>query len=320
MTTFITPEHLNHLKFNLGNPSSINLPSSSYRIEDDVDAYNDYWFQILVYETPEDPSVKPNLVFGKKKDLLAQYNLSESSLPTSGVSVDPEFVKDGDPKYASSIAYLLQARKLSQTLAYTWLKPEDIEDEEIRFQVGLIRTILDTFSIAPKEKIVGSDDVSEIALERELLSIKEAGYDSFLIKPGSIGYDSIKLPLLFSGQAYYKKDDNYRRICDSIISTCDSVNQYSMNISWNTFYASVEDLPASGRSPNPPYTQMTLGYPPKPNEFNLNDKQIKDWATATEYYGDSTFPFYPEKNTSEWRNQQVEYVVPPYPYMPLTSW
>jgi len=328
-----TPEYLNSLKFKVDGEFSINLFSSPSGIQDHVDGVDDHWFQILVYDYDEvckEPSYsKPKLVQAKKEELIKKYKLDPLSLPSSGVIVNQGFVNTNDPSY-STIRFLLQCRKLSQLFTSTWIDIEDIEDiEDSKFKAKLIKIILNTFNIAPKHVDI-DDNPIDASDYHNYSDNKNKKKDNYIIKPDSQGYSSIKLPLLFSGQAYYKKNDQYLRVLDPILSTYEAVWEYAIKISWDTFYASRIDISQAGIAPNPPYTQVTMGYPPKPSAFNITDQQIKDWANAKDQYEDyqdedyennKSFPFYPQKDTapdSEWMNKKIQYISPPCPYVPLS--
>ncbi|MEI2582033.1 hypothetical protein [Scytonema sp. PRP1] len=75
----------------------------------------------------------------------------------------------------------------------------------------------------------------------------------------------------------------------------------------------------AGFSPNPPYTKVTLGYPPRPTlgKYTVTEEQVENWALAGEY--DKLLPFYPRLDSPDWKNKQLKFVVPPYPYIPLSS-
>ena len=225
----------------------------------------------------------------------------------------------------STVRFLLQCRKLSQILAYTWLDPDRIPENK-KHQIKLVRKILDSYNIIPDTYWANDQNqverIKDIEVEKKLLEIKETkdGLLNLLIKPEYISYRSISLALLLSGQAYYRgAGDQWKRICDPIFSTYEMIWEYAVDVSWDTFYATRIDISQAGERPTPPYTKVTLSYPPRPNEFSLEQDKIQEWVTAEEDFKDSKYPFYPEEDTPDWHNHQLKFVVPPYPYIPLST-
>lgn len=287
--------------------------------------YGEYYFQILIFE---DVTGAAKLVYGTKKALQATYSLDASSLPTPGAIVDDDFLSGGKGQKIAELAsvrFLLQGRKISQMMAYTWLNSDNIPDE-IKDQTQLAKKIFNSYNIVPETYWVNSPDeietIQDIEIEEKLLDIKQTNEQllDFLIKPEHVGYDSISLALLLCGQVYYKgKDAQWTRVWEPIFGTYEIVWEYACDISWNAFYNMTIDLSQSGVVPKPPYAKMVLGYPPRPDEFNLGQDQIEKWATAKEFSScDNEYPFYPQKGTAEWKNQQLKFVIPPYPYIPLS--
>lgn len=317
MTTLFTPDLLKSFKSNL------NINVGSRHISPVIDNHDKNWFQILILEkdSANSENFEAKLVYGEKKNLEKQYK-TKLSLPTDGVEIDTSFVSKSDSEF-STVRFLLQCRKLSQILTYTWLNPVEIE-EKMKLPIKLIKRILNTYNIIPDTFICSEniclEKVLDIELQQKLLDIEkeDTQFGDFLIKPESMSYSSVPLALLFCGQAYYKDGDQLIKICEPIFSTYESIWEYAIRLSWDTFYATRIDLSQAGLSPKPPYTRVTMGYPPKPNEFNLGENQIKNWVTAKEYFEDSDYPFYPEKATTSWQNKQLEYVIAPYPYIPLS--
>lgn len=331
-------KNLNNLEFMFG---SLALSEEELlRYESDEDQY----FQILIAEEtptgsyPQNSTVPKNdlikLVYGTKEDLKKRYpGVADDALPSKGVSVDNDFinrdnaekpVKDSDQMRLmySTVRFLLQSRKLSQAMVYTWMDDADIPSDK-KAQVHLVRDIFRAYNIVPPTYHLQTDQETELedATKLEIPSDK----CKYLVKPTYQSYFSIRLMLLLSGQAYYKTTDQttgqtlYKQIWEPIYSTYEIIWEYGIDVSWSTFYASREDISKSGFRPNPPYTMVTLGYPPKPDligGYNLTAEQIAKWATAPDYEGE--LPFYPEKDSPQWKNRQIEYAVPPYPYMPCS--
>ncbi|GBF81827.1 hypothetical protein [Aphanothece sacrum] len=190
----------------------------------------------------------------------------------------------------------------------------------MKLKIELTRIILDTYNIIPDSYIL-SEKVPDLRLKQMLLEIEKKNPQllDFLIKPESVSYASIPLALLLCGQAYYYEENGeLTRICDPILSTYELIWEYAVRLSWDTFYATRIDISQAGLSPKPPYTKVTMGYPPKPNEFSLKEEHIKEWVTAKEHYECGGYPFYPEKDSENWKNKQLDHVVAPYPYIPLS--
>ena len=328
MTQIYTPNLFKSFKSNLhikvgAEPKSSHDPTNPAK-------YDKYYFQILIFEHTED-SFK--LVYGTKEALQAKYGLDPSSLPAYGVTVDQDFLAKGkknSPTEAqikiaelSTVRFLLQCRKLSQIMTYTWLDEDRIPESTKKYQIKLVRKIFDSYNIIPDTYWVKDRDevekLEDLEIEEKLLEIQKTQdyLLDFLIKPDYISYDSISLALLLSGQAYYQDDGKWTSISEAIFSTYEMIWEYALDVSWDTFYASRIDLSKAGVKPKPPYTKVTLGYPPRPDEFALGQDKIQKWVTSGEYK--NKFAFYPQKNTPEWDNQQLNCVQPPYPYMPLSS-
>ncbi len=291
----------------------------------DTNRYGEYYFQILIFE---DIAGAAKLVYGTKEALRATYGLDLSSLPTPGAIVDDDFLSGGEElKVAElvTVRFLLQGRKISQMIAYTWLNEDNIPDE-IKDQTKLAKKIFNSYNIIPETYWVNYPDkvekVQDIQIEKKLWEIKQTKNHLvyFLIEPEHVGYDSISLALLLCGQAYYKdKDSQWTRVWEPIFGTYEVVWEYVCDISWNSFYNTITDLSQSGATPKPPYAKMLLGYPPRPDEFSLGQDKIRKWATAQEFSScDNEYPFYPQKDGAEWNNQQLKFVVSPHPYIPVT--
>ena len=288
--------------------------------------YSEYYFQILIFD--EDSSTL-KLVYGEKKYLLNKYYIKKSLLPTRGVKVDRTFLSQ-KPKNKklhgsfSTIRFLLQCRKLSQIMSSTWLNLHNITDNAVK-KTQLISKIFNSYNIVPKTYWLdenGLSEITELQLEENILKIEQKNRNllTYLIKPTHIGYSSISLALLLSGQAYYKDGDKWETICDSILSTYEIIWEYALDISWDTFYAHKIDLSQAGGRQQPPFTKVTLGYPPRPDQFSLNQEDIKTWTNAKDDDIDGNkYPFYPPKTSQKWENQELEFVAPPFPYIPLST-
>ncbi len=320
-----TPGFIRGLRSNLNFNIGIDPTDSESRSESAN--YDDHYFQIIIFENLEEA---PKLVYGTKKDIEDTYSLEKKTdspldpnFPTLGALVDQGFLPPNGPlrnAERSTIRFLLQCRKLSQLMAHTWL---DDAPENIKFA----KKIFDSYNLIPETFwLEGSEEpkgsINNTQLTENLLGIKEEnqGKDSFLIKPQYTSYSSISLALALCGQAYYYpgKSRQLTRICKPIFSTYEMIWEYALDLSWDTFYASRIDISAATGNPQPPYTRVTLGYPPQPYEFSSPEGQgkIEKWATLED--DDKEFGFYPDPSTDDWDNQQINCVEPPYPYLPLS--
>ncbi|HEY9618827.1 MAG TPA: hypothetical protein V6C78_00580 [Crinalium sp.] len=317
-----TPSYLNFLKSNLSIREGTSSPN-----ENDSSLY---LFQILIFE---DGAGHPQLVYGTKQALEKMLNKPADSdlFPSRGTSLDkdflsnrPEIIKEAE---RSTARFLKQARELSQRMAATWLNEENIPTED-RDKIKLVRIILNEYNLTPATYFVNdegvlSDEIESNSVESRIEQEAVGGKDTlYLIKPEYISYKSISLSLLLCGQAYYKNDNHeWTRIWEPIFSNYEMVYEYALNLSWDTFYATRKDIAQSGINQNPPYTEVTLGYPPRPPEFNLKQEDIKRWVLAKEMPSDGEeFPFYPHKDQNDkFVSDQIKFAAPPFPYLPLST-
>ena len=345
MTTYI-PNYSQDIHLSL---SKVDLNKCKYSFINPNE--EDFYFQILVNDGNND-SFK--LLYGTKKQLKEYLNLKKIDLPTIGTPVDENFVDTPinsvytpqndecatknlsqnqnktliqnsieSAKYAT-VRYLLQSRKLSQLITSTWIDKKDRKTE-------LTKKIFDTNPTLPEDIYILCADrqsVDKIEEHKEL--------SSFIIRRDSLSYQSISLALLLSGQAYYKNDDKYEQICDSIVSTYEIIWEFGFGLSWNQFYGYRRDVAEPGLNPAPPYNTVTLPYPPKPDESSLEQKNIEEWARAKDLvargefdkawsgdpkYKNYKYPFYPLWNPSEekWVDDELKFIAPAYPFIALTS-
>jgi len=319
MAQVFTRSYVQNLQSNL----SIKIGQKPKSI--DGNQYNDYYFQLLIFEN-EDP---PKLVYGTKEALQTKYNLAPSSFPSSGAKVDPRFCPSGkdQPKdplaqaELSTVHFLLQTRKLSQMIAYTWLEPENIP-KKMQAKVNLVRKIL----IFPHQKVctywldnhqVYENPISEIDLCRKLLGDSEQTPPeySWLIQPDNINYDFIALALLLCGQAFYKDENGqFAHIWEPIGSIYQLIFEYGLDVSWELFHGVMTEIGHTGK--DFPAGKITVPYPPRPSEFNVSQSDIETWAKAKEH--DGPYPFYPSQDSEDWKNHQLKHVYPPSPYIPLS--
>ncbi|NET71152.1 MAG: hypothetical protein F6K62_09545 [Sphaerospermopsis sp. SIO1G2] len=309
-----TKTHINHLKSKI---SSKNDSSNS-------ESLDDYYFQILLLDASNVDDIKSELVYGTKKQLREKYKLSEKSLPTQGVELNKDFfgINDGriDVNQASNYSLgrnLLQTRKLSQMMSYTWLDLNQDQQDKLKSlgitdsQIHLVRYVLNTYNKPPQTISWLDPDSKDIKRD-------------YLIESDSDGYSAISLALLLAGQAYYSPDGQktWQPIWPTIFGTTEIVRQYYFDINWNSYHGVVEEMSRLNENTQSPYYKATMGYPTKPDSFNVSQKNLFDWATAKETDSqDNDYPFYPNKNKDpeQWNNGNIEYVVPPFPYIPLSS-
>ncbi|MFN9675587.1 MAG: hypothetical protein ACK552_24655, partial [Microcystis sp.] len=242
------------------------------------DQYNQYYFQLLIFENED----TPKLVYGTKEALQTKYNLAPSSFPSSGCEVDPEFCPSGqdqdkDPLAEiklSTVHFLLQTRKISQMIAYTWLEPENIPDE-MKTKVKLVREILKFTN--QKLPTCWLDDPSQepkgingIDLSRKLLGYSQTipSEYSWLIPQSHISYDFIALALLLCGQAFYKDENGqFANIWEPIGSIYQLIFEYGIDVTWELFHGVMTELVHTGK--DFPANKITVPYPPRPSEFNV---------------------------------------------------
>ncbi len=333
---------VNSLK-NLDGIASVTKQMDRSQIQADELVADDTYFQIILVEINnnsqdldfinllnmehcDDVTIK--LVYGKKKDLITYYP-GVNYLPSPGVKVDPQFIPlsqsmdQRERGIFSTVRFLLQSRKLSQMMAFTWVKENEVPENK-KIPVKLVRKIFHSYNIIPDTRWLNNGKLSPKLENKELaqnLLNVDNSYLYYLIKPEYISYSSIPLALLLSGQAYYKYKDNpqWNRIWQPIYSTYEMIWEYALDISWDSYYATRVDISQTGITPNPPYTKVTLGYPARPqiSEYSLTETEIQEWAFADDYDNDK-LPFYPPQDSPEWKNKQLKYVVSPYPYIPLS--
>lgn len=363
MTGFYTPNLLKSFQSNLHIHIGTDInsdPAHLSHLEDQAvrarthGKYDKYYFQII--EVDADRNIR--LVYGTKEALEKKYSLNSRYLPTSGSKVDTAFVpvisdsQTKDPLRTaqhSTVRFLLQCRKLSQLVTSAWLDDDQIPENKSD-KIQTLKKILASYNIIPKAALLNADgqevpklnlsglpEPSEIEGKISEINGENKYLSDYLIKSTHKSFSSISLSLLLCGQVCYsrKNDDNQWTMIEPIFSTYEMVQEYALDVSWDTFYATRSDISHAGGTPTPPYTHVTLGIPPKPNEFSLGKKQIEEWVTAKDYdkkdydekdndeqdndEQDNQYPFYPPKDSDDWKTQQLKFVVPPFPYIPLST-
>jgi len=286
--------------------------------------YDLHYFQVLIVNQHDDGSIETTLLTKQKQDFKDIKVLEAGgtigsiadSLPSNGVQLDPKFLPiknlDGSlnhknlAKY-STARFLFQCRKLSQLMAKTWLSKDCFDNDLDAKKAELARKIFFAANLRPNN------------FEPSLAEIPTTGETTdCLIKSDRLNQQGLQLSLLFGGLAYTPVEpgsDTYVRLCEPILSNYELVYEYAFKVSWDTFYANRTDYPQSGNNPVPPYYEVVMPYPPRPelSEFTVKPDQVKAWANADEH--DGKFPFYPENIES---SDGVQFVHPPYPYLLLS--
>jgi hypothetical protein len=282
--------------------------------------YDDDYFQVLIVTEPnEDAGIETKLLTKTKKEFEDMEVLGGGSigdkLPSKGVELDPHFlpIKDADghidyqnlAKY-STARFMLICRKLSQLIAKTWLPKESFKDEFAATKARLARKIFLAANLRPNHF---DPPLNQIPTDDKRTQN--------IIKPDRINQQGLQLSLLFGGLVYTPSapgSDTYLRVCEPILSNYELVYEYALKVSWDTFYSSRTDYPQPGINPVPPYYEVVMAYPPRPElgEFTVKLDQLEKWAKAKDHSGD--FPFYPQ----DMESSDVGFVHPPYPYIPLS--
>jgi hypothetical protein len=222
----------------------------------------------------------------------------------------------------NQVRMLLVARKMSQLVAKTWLDLKTLENEE-KEKFSLIRKVILKGNQPPSLSSVEDSEGNNKYNLKEIASKLKLAQSSTIILPGRLNWQSINLNLLLAGQVYLEKDDGtLSLLSEPILSTYEAVNMYAFKLVFNDFVSYAEELQKPGLSSVPPYLLWTFPYPPRPKideSTELTYEMIESWAYAPdEEQPDQnpnncqSLPFYsPDYN-------KVKYVVPPYPYMPLS--
>lgn len=334
MAKIFTSSFVQNLQSNLN--LSANLPINNYvqrtgiQRNLDIELLQSYYFQLLIFnKLKEQDEYQAQLIYGTLSNLQKKYQFESDiflcpDLLSKTETVDPEFCQlDLKNVHEWNNIYLLrQTRKLSQMIAYTWL---DNVDDPIKKKVEFVKQLFKLPSLPvktfwldqPEEDL---QEVTRIELDKKLLTdeVSKGGLDTYLIKPNHINYDNIALALLLCGQAFYIENDQQpTQIWEPIVGIYELLFLYGIDVAWDSFHGVIEEIIVIGGKPKFPVNQATIPYPPRPSEFNLSQDEIKKWATATDKGG--LLPFYPEKDSDDWKNKKLKFVYPPVPYIPLTS-
>ncbi|MGM3305047.1 hypothetical protein ACSQ6I_03520 [Anabaena sp. WFMT] len=267
-----------------------------------------------------------------------------SYLPSPGVVLAEGFVDAVFPSNSSqnqrigeinnfyeSTRNLLQSRKISQLIATTWYFYIEARKTNIwnNFVYGkwdeidaemLNALIAREIFLADQSSLPSDIDPENIDIYYPLKDIDKANAEpKFMILPNSNAWQGIALSLLMAGQAYreIKKSAKtyYHQISQPILSTGEIVNRYGIVVEWHGYEGKIKELRITPGGSSTAF-QAIIPYPPIPSEINLPPEHIKKWAEADDEGED--FPFYSKTEDGKY-SIDVNYVTPPYPYLPLTS-
>ncbi|MEA5536949.1 hypothetical protein [Crocosphaera sp. XPORK-15E] len=327
MEKVFTPNFVQNLQSNLHTNVGLEPIQLIQDNQNSPSLCNDYYFQLLIFEDSEcNEESKFKLVYGKKTDLDQYYNLDPMAFPTSGVNVREDFTKQEETTEPldplahiewGTVHFLLQTRKISQLIAYTWLEEQNIPND-LKENVKLARKIFKKYREKPDTYWLKNGLLTSVSnINAKLSEIHNSPKDHFLIKSDHISYDAISLALLFCGQAYYKNlDGQYSRIWEPIASIYQIIVEYGIEVSWESFHGTTIELINGGKGKQYPANKVIIPYPPRPSEFDLSQQEIKEWATAKD--DGNVYPFYPPVETQDWTEHQLQYVSPPTTYIPLS--
>lgn len=282
--------------------------------------YDGDYFQVLIVTEPNKDAGIATTLLTKTRAEFRDMKVSgggniADKLPSKGVEIDPHFLPitdaDGHINYQnlakySTARFMLQCRKLSQLIAQTWLPEDSFQDNMAATKARLARKIFLGANLRPNH------------FEPPLDRIPTGDKTENIIKPDRINQQGLLLSLLFGGLVYTpstSEPNTFVRICEPIFSNYELVYEYALKVSWDTFYATRTDYPQPGNNPVPPYYEVVMSYPPRPElgEFTVQLNQLEKWAKAEDKGGD--LPFYPEQVES---SDRVQFVHPPYAYIPLS--
>ncbi|NES89754.1 hypothetical protein [Okeania sp. SIO2B9] len=304
-------------------------------------------YQILIVKEQESNSpepvsdaTSPNLglktrVFtGTKKQLIEKISEDYIStaydvfsgiqkLPNEGLNMDNvmPFLDESSDKdrslfinQYSTVRRLFQARKLSQLIASTWLEGSGDETNSIITPgcEGYVKKLLLRSNHGP-------DDPQAHTFDRW------NERDQMIIMPDQANWQSINLNLLFCGQAYLWKDQKFTRLCQPLLSTYEASQMFTLQVVWENFGGIIEEKSHSGiANPRGPYYKVSIPYPPCPDindaagsTTGLTTEKIEKWVKAKDVGYDEELPFVNEIWSAE-RGINIKFVVPPYPYLPMS--
>lgn len=300
----------------------------------DIKYLTDHKTQVQLLTYPQYKSERPNTIgsYLPFPGALLAKDFLKTLLPSISESPLPLHAYIEDNNFYGTIQTLLQTRKISQLIAKTWFSyltaKQDNNTVWNKFAQGewtdIDSDILDGLiarEIFFFDQISSPDNLEPPNLNIYYPLLTKTGSSEnarFLILPSSRGWQGITLSLLFAGQAYYEVKTNentyYHQICQPILSTGDIVFRYGLEVDWNRFKGEIKELQLEPRK----YSVSTIAlvpYPPIPSELNLPLENIKKWAEADDEDGE--LPFYYKENDGYLVD--VQYFIPPYPYLPLST-
>lgn len=280
------------------------------------------------------------------KDYNINGNSIGSYLPSPGAVLSDGFLDELFSKsdsrnkiiseannFYDSTRALLQNRKISQLISTTWhfyleAKTTTEASNWVNFVNGEWEQIdpkmLDAL-IAREIFFVNQSnspsklDPNNLDIYYPLGSASEPGQKArFMILPSSNAWQGIALSLLMAGQAYRQigegENVSYHQISQPILSTGEIVNRYGMEVEWHGYEGKIKELNMTPGGSSTAF-QVVVPYPPIPSEINLPPEHIQKWAEADDE--GEELPFYSKTEDGKY-SIHVNYVTPPYPYLPLT--
>ncbi|AFZ55978.1 hypothetical protein H6G54_27705 [Anabaena cylindrica FACHB-243] len=234
--------------------------------------------------------------------------------------------------FYDSIRNLLQSRKISQLISTTWhfyLEAKKtqtdwdnfVKGEWDKIDVKMLDALIAREIFFVNQSNSSSElDPNNLDIYYPLRSSSEACQNPrFMILPNSNAWQGIALSLLMAGQAYRQigegENVSYHQISQPILSTGEIVNRYGMEVEWHGYEGKIKELSMNPGGSSTAF-QVVVPYPPIPSEINLPPEHIQKWAEADDEGED--FPFYSKTEDGTY-SIYVNYVTPPYPYLPLTS-
>ncbi|NET26151.1 hypothetical protein [Okeania sp. SIO1I7] len=266
-------------------------------------------------------------------------------LPYSGINMEQIFpnrnnfqsFREVQGQY-TMVRRLFQARKLSQLIAKSWLNVDAVnaqqEDKNEEFltqeeNVRRLRVIRKLFLTG--NQVLDSSEQVKFFNRNNWINLKKEPY---VIRPEQENWQSICLNLLFCGQAYleykHQNQKKYIPLWVPILSTYEASCFYAFSINSDTFTGTIEERQKIGTAnPPPPYYTASIPYPPRPHtgsEFDLlRDSMIKKWAyakdvelTAKDAHPSNEELSFCEKAWDDKDGINIKFVVPPYPYLPMS--
>ncbi|NET28807.1 hypothetical protein [Okeania sp. SIO1I7] len=341
------------MPFDLDSTNNQKLPGDEV-LSPNLSQGEKFQYQILLVEEDNNShlGIKTTVYTGTKKYLKEKLpgigNEKIDNFPHEGLDMKAvmKFKKKsmGDKMFINqyhALRRLLAARKLSQLIAETWLR-----DDQIEATIDEKTSLIDPTISSNQETEIKEEKVLALKIIRKLFLSANRPPDrtksessatksdrQMIIKKNQESWRNICLNLLFCGQAYYKKGDRYIEVLKSpIISTYEASCFFSFQVVWNSFVGTVEEIKQVGKN-QPPFYRVFIPYPQRPNVTEKADSYedglfqpiltadtIKNWAYSQDIVRkpkSTEFPFAKKKWNSK-DGIHIEYVSPPYPYLPMS--